>query len=97
MESEAVISEGLTAMVSGAVGANVLTLRILAERGLMKPDELELIARALTAPFEAFRGSEHHEQFRAIIERKFEPELASILQLARMTWREPPATEGTPD
>jgi len=75
-----------------AISAGINSMRLMAWRGLVKPEEVEKYFHDLTSHFDAMPGdtpeqTAQFEQARAHIENHLAPWLAEIHQMARDNWR----------
>ena len=83
------IRDALLEFAISGVAGSLHTMRILAERGLVSPGEVEEYAEGLTAHFVDPPGREPDPvslQLRASFEANTNPLLARIRTLARRTW-----------
>lgn len=81
-----------TGLVTGmaAISVSVHTLRVLAQRGLVSPSDVEGIAEDITAHLRV--GEDHpqkaaYDQLSAVFEAQLSPSLAGLREIARANWK----------
>lgn len=80
---DAKLAEALFGVAMGGIFAAVGLLETLAERGLVTPDEIDMFAHRLILPLEELPKNQHAQDFRAMLQRHLEPELAKLHQRVR--------------
>lgn len=81
----------LMAASVSALGAALRSWQALAKVGLLDPDDLDGMAHDLIAPFDEAGDGVPVQKIRGVFEAVLDPKLAGLRQLARTTWRGPPA------
>lgn len=83
--------QALMASSLSALGAALQAWRILANNGLVSPDEVDEMAHTLTGPFGELHGNLAAEKIQAVFDAVLAPALAELHRSAKANWK-PPAT-----
>lgn len=79
----------LMAASMSALQANIQTWALLAERGLLSPEQIDRMAHSISVPFEALEDDELARMVRSTYDAHLTPVIAEIHRKARETYRPP--------
>ncbi|SCW56646.1 hypothetical protein SAMN02927924_01408 [Sphingobium faniae] len=85
MDDEVVTA--VTAMALAGLTAGTNAMRVLVNRGLASPKDVDDFANSLTYHFSAPGESAAQDYFRDVLEIRYSPVLAELREYARKNWR----------
>lgn len=87
MDYQTDVLRGFASFLTALLGANLMTIELLAKRGLVDPAEIDLIADQIISHFPPPVPGDAADRLRASFERVSGEMLARIRVLAAATWK----------
>ncbi|QSR16038.1 hypothetical protein [Novosphingobium sp. KA1] len=88
--------DAIQALIAANISATIASLqtwRILANNGLLDPQELDEMVHGLTLSLEGLQGNRYAELIRSAYQNVLDPAMAQLYQAARANWKGAPSPE----